>query len=289
MTFQLLESRPVVDKTIDILVSEVANMVAQGVVPSMKVILVGDLAASVIYTRNKKIFCEQVGAKCEIVNLPAEIRGDEFLQEVGKITNDPTVHGCFVQLPLPKQLKHIDVGSLIPPEKDVDGFNSQNISLLFKGDIGHEALLPCTPKGIISLCRYYGISLEGKNIVILGRSSIVGKPLALLFTSHNATVTLCHSKTKNLKEFTKKADIIVVAIGSPKYLTADFLGTEKSQIIIDVGINHDENGKLCGDCDFEALKDKVKAITPVPGGVGPLTILSLVQNLLQATKKSLYK
>jgi methylenetetrahydrofolate dehydrogenase (NADP+)/methenyltetrahydrofolate cyclohydrolase len=283
----LLKSKPLIDQKIDDLRQKCTELKERGITPSMKVILVGEHAASLIYTRNKKRFCEKFGADCEIINLDESISPEEFTQAVNKIANDDKVHGCFVQLPLPKQLNEVDVPNLIPSHKDVDGFHSHNIAALFQGDKGENALLPCTPKGVITLCDFYNIPLEGKHIVIIGRSTIVGKPLGMMMTNHNATVTICHSRTQDLKEITKTADIIAVAIGRAKYLTKDYLSTSKKQIIIDVGINHDENGKLCGDVDFNDVHDSVEAITPVPGGVGPMTILTLAQNLLQAAEKSL--
>jgi len=282
----ILKSQPVVEKSVDELRSKCTQLKEQGIIPSMKVILVGDNPASVIYTRNKKRFCEKFGAQCEIIKLDINIKADDFIKEVKGIADNEKVHGCFVQLPLPQQLKEVDVPNLIPPHKDVDGFHQQNIAHLFYGDKGLGALIPCTPKGIVTLCDYYNISLEGKHVVIIGRSAIVGKPLSMLLTNHNATVSLCHSKTKDLKSLTKSADIIVTAIGHAKFLTKDFLSDSTKQTIIDVGMNHDESGKLCGDTDYKNILDSVEAITPVPGGVGPMTILSLAQNLLQAAKES---
>ncbi len=259
----------------------------RGVTPSMKVILVGENKASVLYTRNKKKFIESVGCECEIIHLPENLTEELFLTEIGRIVTDKSVHGCFIQLPLPKHLGHLDVGQLIPPEKDVDGFNQGNVTKLFKGDIGKDGLLPCTPKGIITLLNFYKIGLEGKNVVVIGRSEIVGRPLALLLINHNATVTICHSRTKNLKDFTKSADILISAIGRANFLDRSFLSPAKNQVIVDVGINHDEKGQLCGDVNFKDVFDYCSAITPVPGGIGPMTILSLTQNLLQATETSL--
>ncbi|OUR92835.1 hypothetical protein A9Q84_20185 [Halobacteriovorax marinus] len=283
----LMKSAPVVEQSLSELSSKCSALKEKGITPTMKVILVGDNPASIIYTRNKKRFMEKFGAECEIIKLPSNLSETEFLSKVKAIVDDQSNHGCFVQLPLPKQLSHIDVGELIPPSKDVDGFNKANIMNLFKGEKGESALIPCTPKGIITLCNHYGIELLGKNVVVIGRSLIVGKPMSLLLGNHNATVTMCHSRTQNLKEHTKAADIIVIAIGSAKFLTKEFLNNSKKQYIIDVGMNQDENGKLCGDADYQNIKELVAGITPVPGGVGPMTILSLAQNLLQAAENSL--
>ena len=283
----IMKSRPLVRKSIEDLKLRCNKLKELNITPTMKVILVGDNPASIIYTRNKKKFMESFGAECEIIKLPSNLSEDSFLDHVADIVSNPTVHGCFVQLPLPSHLAHINVGELIPPYKDVDGFNKFNVMDLYQGEKGEEALIPCTPKGIVTICNYYGIELQNKNITIVGRSLIVGKPLSLLLTNYNATVTLCHSRTQNLKQYTKNADIIVMAIGRAKYLTRDYLNDSNSQVVIDVGMNQDSEGKLCGDSDFSNIKEHVAAITPVPGGIGPMTILSLAQNLLQAAEKSL--
>ncbi|MBK23932.1 MAG: bifunctional methylenetetrahydrofolate dehydrogenase/methenyltetrahydrofolate cyclohydrolase [Halobacteriovorax sp.] len=282
-----MKSAPLVEKELESLRERCESLKSKGVTPSMKVLLVGENKASLIYTRNKKKFCEKFGADCEIINLSEEILESEFLAKVKEISERNDVHGCFVQLPLPKHLQHIDCGALISPEKDVDGFHVHNIGELFKGDPKSNGLMPCTPQGVVNLIEYYGNDLSGKNVVIIGRSLIVGKPLSLLLLNKNATVTVCHSRTKDLPEHTKRADIIVSAVGRPRFLTSDYLSKDKNQILVDVGINHDSEGKLCGDMDYENIKDKCAAITPVPGGVGPLTILSLAQNLLQAAENSL--
>jgi methylenetetrahydrofolate dehydrogenase (NADP+)/methenyltetrahydrofolate cyclohydrolase len=282
-----MKSRPLVDKSVEELSKACSELKQKGITPTMKVILVGDNPASIIYTRNKKRFMEKFGAECEIIKLPATLSEPDFLKNVDEIVNNDDVHGCFIQLPLPEQLSHINVGELIPPSKDVDGFNKTNVMNLYQGEKGEGALIPCTPKGIVTLCNYYGVEVENKNITVVGRSLIVGKPLSLLLTNHNATVTLCHSRTQDLSLYTKNADIIVMAIGSAKFLKKEHLNDSKKQAIIDVGMNQDENGKLCGDVDFDNVVDHVSAITPVPGGVGPMTILSLAQNLLQAAQNGL--
>ncbi len=281
----LLKAKPIASRICEQLNVECERIKSQGVTPYLKVILVGDHPPSVIYTRNKKIFMEDMGAKCDIINLPADVKEEDFLASVAEIADNSEVHGLFVQLPLPQHLQHIDVGQLVPPEKDVDGFHAQNLYQILKGDTGDNALVSCTPKGVITMLQDAKVDLSGKNVVIIGRSLIVGKPLSMLMTNHNATVTLCHSKTKNLKEVCQEADILVAAIGRAKYVDASFINPNKKQIIIDVGINHDENGKLCGDVDFDAVVEKCNMITPVPGGVGKMTILSLGQNLLQAAKQ----
>lgn len=277
-----LAAKPLRDKELAVLQSQCEELKRQGVWPHLKVILVGEHPPSVLYTRNKKAFCESFGARCEIVNLKSDISEREFLNSLKSISADQDVHGCFVQLPLPKQLAHLDVGKLIPPEKDVDGFHPLNLARILEGD--ETGLVPCTPKGIMTLLEFNQIDVSGKHVVILGRSLIVGKPLALLMTNHNATVTLCHSKTQNLKAHTLAADIIVTAVGQHKVIGPDHLRPGGDQILIDVGMNKNDEGSLCGDMDLEKMKDRCLAYTPVPGGVGPMTIFSLAQNLLQAAQ-----
>ena len=283
---EILKSAPVVSHFTQLLESQTNELKKQGVTPSMKVFLVGEHPPSMIYTRNKKRFIEKFGGDCEIIKLPESISEKDFLNKVKSVTSDDSVHGVFIQLPVPSQLQSIDIGNLIPPEKDVDGFSDKNLSALIKGSTGEDALISCTPKGVLTLLDFYKIPLERKNIVVIGRSLIVGKPMSLLGTNRNATVTICHSKTNNLKEHTRTADIIISAVGISKFLNKDYIGTN-NPVVIDVGINHDEDGKLCGDIDYQDVKDLCSAITPVPGGVGPMTILSLAQNLLQAASKSL--
>jgi methylenetetrahydrofolate dehydrogenase (NADP+)/methenyltetrahydrofolate cyclohydrolase len=284
---QLLKAKPAREKEIQNLKAQTQELVQRGTTPCLKVILVGNNPASVIYTTNKKKFVENFGGSCEIIKLPETISEKNFLEEVEKISQNPEVHGCFIQLPLPDQLKHIDVGQLIPPNKDVDGFHSENITAIFKGDCGDTSLAPCTPKGVITLLHHYDVELSGKDCVVIGRSEIVGKPMSMLLTNYNATVSLTHSKTKDLRKYTKNADIIIVAIGKAKFLDESYISSDKTQVIVDVGMNHDENGKLCGDVDFDNVVEKVASITPVPGGVGPMTILTLGQNLIKAAKRNL--
>lgn len=278
-----LRAKDIVSDIVSDLNKECEILKKNGITPKLTVFLVGDHAPSVIYTRNKKKFIEKFGGKCDIINLPADTSEQTFLKHVNEAVNSNDVNGLFVQLPLPDQLKHIDVGQLVPPEKDVDGFHSHNLYKLLKGESG--GLVSCTPKGIITLLEKSNIDIAGKNAVVIGRSMIVGKPMGMLLTNKNATVTLCHSKTTNLKEFTKKADIIISAIGQPNFLDKSFLTDNQDVTIIDVGINHDEQGKLCGDVDFQSVEAHCSAVSPVPGGVGPLTIASLGQNLVLATKQ----
>lgn len=279
---ELLKAQPLREAKIPQLQKSCQELIQIGITPSLKVILVGNHPASLIYTRNKKAFIEKIGGLCEIVHLHEEIKEEELINKIEALGNDPSVHGLFVQLPLPKHLAHIDVKQLIPPQKDVDGFHQENMMHILVGDKMEQALQPCTPKGIITLLDHYNISIENKDAVVIGRSMIVGKPMMLMLTNRNATVTLCHSRTQDIAKYTKQADIIISAVGKANFLTKEYFNPAKNQIVIDVGMNHDKNNKLCGDVDFENVKDSVKAITPVPGGVGPMTIFSLAQNLIQA-------
>jgi methylenetetrahydrofolate dehydrogenase (NADP+)/methenyltetrahydrofolate cyclohydrolase len=284
---QILSSAPIKKKITKELKSECKFLIENGIQPYLKVILVGNNPASLIYTASKKKYCERIGAKCDIIALDEKSDVKTFLEIISGINQDTNVHGCIIQLPLPKQLSHLDVGRLILQEKDVDGFHPDNFYALISNQISNKNFISCTPKGIITLLKEHNLEFANKRIAILGRSMIVGKPLSYLFTNHNATVTLCHSKTPNIKEITKECDIIVSAVGIPHFVDASFISNKKNQIIIDVGMNTDNRGELCGDVDFEKVKDLVLAITPVPGGVGPMTIISLAQNLLQASQNRL--
>lgn len=249
---------------------------------SLAVVMIGDNPASAIYVRNKIKACEEVGFKSISVHMPAETTQEEAEKKIKELNSDPSIYGILVQLPLPKHLDEKSLLKLISVEKDVDGFSSENVGNL---TLGEDALFACTPNGVIQLLKAYNIPLSGKNAVVIGRSNIVGKPMALLLLKENCTVTVCHSKTKNLTDYTLNADIIVCAIGVAKFLKADMV--KKDAVVIDVGMDRDENGKLCGDVDFEQVEKVASYITPVPGGVGPMTITMLMYNTLQAFKKSL--
>lgn len=282
---KLLLAKDVVENRISDLNKKCLELSSRGLTPKMRVILVGNNPASLVYIKNKKKLCQRVGADFELIELPENIQPSEFTKYIEAMNDDPLVTGCFVQLPIPHQLQHLDVTNLINPQKDIDGFHSYSIADIYKG--GCDGFVPCTPKGILTLLDHHRIDLNGKNIVVIGRSLIVGKPLSLLLTNKNATVTLCHSKTTDIKELTKRADIIVCAVGIANYLDSSFIGSLKKQIVIDVGINKEADNKICGDVNFSDVVDKVGAITPVPGGVGPLTVLSLIENLLLATERIL--
>lgn len=277
MTKPLL-AKPVVDAAISRLSSQVSSWRERGIIPTIKVLLVGNHPPSLIYTRNKKRFIESLGADCEIIHLDETVTAKDFLAKANAIASNPEVHGCFVQLPLPKHLATIDVSILFPAAKDVDGFHSDNLKALISGDES-GGLMPCTPKGVMTMLRHYGFDPAGKRAVVIGRSMIVGKPMALMLTNANATVSICHSKTSDIASYTKDADLIVVAVGKKDFLQAHHLGDNKPWII-DVGQNVVDD-VLFGDVAAAAF-EKCGALTPVPGGVGPMTICSLGENLLQA-------
>lgn len=280
----ILKSKSIIDKKKQGLILACQELTKLGCRPFLKVILVGDNPASLVYTTNKKKFCESIGAKCEIIKLDQNIKEKDFLSIVQDINQDNAVHGLLVQLPLPAQLARIKTETLVQPQKDVDGFHPNNIYAIASGNDSQKSFRPCTPNGIMTLLKEERIDTAGKHAVIIGRSMIVGKPMSYLLTNANATVTLCHSKTKNLESFLERADIIIVAIGKAHFLTKSMLGKNNQSVIVDVGINRDAEGKLCGDVDFDAIKNYCQAITPVPGGVGPMTIYSLAENLIRAAR-----
>ena len=244
--------------------------------PCLVTILVGDNPASKIYVANKEKACNEVGIKNETLRFSEDVSEDFLLHYIEKCNNDNTIDGILVQLPLPQHINAEKVLNAISPNKDVDGFHPENVAKLW---LGQECIKPCTPQGIIELIDSTGINLEGKHVVVIGRSNIVGLPVAKMCLDRNATVTVCHSKTKHLGEITKQADILIVAIGKPKFVTSKMI--KEDTIIIDVGINRDESGKLCGDVDYDNIHSKTPYITPVPGGVGPMTIACLLRNTIK--------
>ena len=251
----------------------------QGIEPCLAVIIVEGDPASRVYVNNKKKACEVCGIESLEYALASDVSEEELLALIDKLNNDGSVHGILCQLPVPKHIDEKKVIDAISPAKDVDGFSDVNVGKIWLGSYDFS---PCTPMGVIELLDYYKIPLEGKNCVIVGRSNIVGKPMAALLLERNATVTVCHSKTKDLAFFTKNADIIVAAVGRPNFITADMVS--EGAVVIDVGINRLDSGKLCGDVDFDAVKEKASYITPVPGGCGPMTIAVLMKNTLAAAK-----
>ncbi|MBE6717856.1 MAG: bifunctional methylenetetrahydrofolate dehydrogenase/methenyltetrahydrofolate cyclohydrolase FolD [Ruminococcaceae bacterium] len=254
----------------------------KGVVPGLAVIIVGEDPASQVYVRNKKKDCDETGINSIVHALPENTTEEELLALVHKLNNDDSVHGIIVQLPLPKHLDSDLIINNIDVNKDVDAFHPYNVGKIMIGDY---ELLPCTPAGVMALLERSNIEVSGKNCVVIGRSNIVGKPQAMMLLHKNGTVTVCHSKTKNLDEICRSADILVVAIGRAKYVTGDMI--KEGAVVIDVGMCRDENGKLCGDVDYESAEKKASYITPVPGGVGPMTRVMLLQNTLSAAKKKL--
>jgi methylenetetrahydrofolate dehydrogenase (NADP+)/methenyltetrahydrofolate cyclohydrolase len=256
---------------------KVNDLKQSGTVITLAVIQVGTDPASAVYVKNKKKACEYIGINSLSYELPESTTQEELLTIIQKLNADQSVNGILVQLPLPKHIDEDTIIKTILPAKDVDGFHPQNVGAL---SIGQKGFVSCTPAGIIQLLKRSGIEIEGKECVIIGRSNIVGKPMSMLMLKENATVTVCHSRTKNLTEVAKRADILIVAIGKPKFVTADFVKT--GAVVIDVGIHRNENNKLCGDVDYEDVFEKVSAITPVPGGVGPMTIAMLMNNCVES-------
>ena len=246
---------------------------------TLAVIQVGNDPASTVYVGNKKKACEYIGIHSLSYELPEETTEEELLQLVEELNGKDSVNGILVQLPLPSHIDEDKVIETISPKKDVDGFHPQSVGAL---SIGQPGFVSCTPAGVIQLLKRSGVEMDGKECVIVGRSNIVGKPMAMLMLRENATVTVCHSHTANLKEVTKRADILIVAIGKPKFITADYV--KEGAVVIDVGIHRPEGGKLCGDVDFDSVEPIASAITPVPGGVGPMTIAMLLHNVVIAAK-----
>ena len=257
---------------------------AHGYAPGLAVIIVGEDPASQVYVRNKKKACEDVGFYSQVYEMAAETTMEQLLAKIEELKNDPKIHGILVQLPLPKHLDEKAVIAAIPPEKDVDAFHLLNTGKIM---LGEYSFLPCTPAGVMKMLEHEQISVSGKECVVVGRSNIVGKPMAMLLLHANGTVTICHSRTKDLAEVTRRADILVVAIGKADFITGDMV--KDGAVVIDVGMNRREDGKLTGDVDFASVEPKASAITPVPGGVGPMTITMLLENTLTAAVEAAQK
>lgn len=278
---EIIDGKLVAKNLRDRIKCEVEEFVSKyNVVPGLAVILVGDNAASRVYVRNKHKACLDAGIRSIQIELPTETTESELLSKIDELNKDADVHGILVQLPLPTHINEDNVISAISPDKDVDAFHPVNVGKIMTGKYD---FLPCTPAGIMSLLDYYNIEIEGKNCVVIGRSNIVGKPMALLLLEKNGTVTVTHSRTRDLAAISHEADILVVAIGKPEFVTADMV--KPGAVIIDVGINRLDDGRLVGDVDFAAVFDKVAYITPVPGGVGPMTITTLLRNTLKAAER----
>ncbi len=276
---ELIDGKKISTDIKDELKEEVSKLKAEGREVTLAVILVGDDPASAVYVKNKKKACEYIGIKSLSYELPAETTEDELLELIEKLNGDDTVNGILVQLPLPRHIDEKKVIRTISPKKDVDGFHPENVGALL---IGEPGFVSCTPAGIIELLKRSNVEIEGKECVVIGRSNIVGKPMGVLLLRENGTVTIAHSRTKDLKEICKRADILVAAVGKPKMITAEYI--KEGAVVIDVGIHRMDNGKLCGDVDFDDVESHVSKITPVPGGVGPMTIAMLMYNCIASVR-----
>ena len=273
----ILDGKALAAKLKEDIKEQVAALKGEGVAPKLAVILVGDDPASQVYVRNKKRDCEEVGIISQSITLPADTGREELVGIIKSLNADSSVHGILVQLPLPYGLDGTEITQLIAPEKDVDAFSYYNVGRIMTGDY---SFVPCTPAGCMELIKLSGVAVEGKNCVVIGRSNIVGKPMAMLLMQANGTVTVCHSRTANLADITRRADILVAAIGRAGFVTGDMI--KEGAVVIDVGINRCEDGKLRGDCDFDSCAAKASFITPVPGGVGPMTRVMLLKNTINA-------
>ncbi len=282
MTAEIISGKDIAQKIIEKeLIPRVEKLKSHGITPRLVVILVGENEASASYVRQKEKFATQAGIESEIRKFDVKILESKLLNEIEKINHDKNIHGVIVQLPLPNHISVKKVLRKIDPKKDVDGFTSANMGKLF---LDEKCLACCTPKGIIRMIEESGEALEGKNVVVIGRSNIVGKPVAALALNKNATVTICHSRTRNLDEHIAKADILIVATGKPELIHGEQI--PKGCIVIDVGIHRKEDGTMCGDVHFESAKEVARKITPVPGGVGPMTVVSLIENTIEASENS---
>ena len=276
---KIIDGKAIREFNLDKISEQVEQLKAQGILPTLAVIIVGSDPASRIYVNNKKAACERTGMKSLEFALPEETTTEELLELIDKLNAEKSVNGILCQLPLPSHICEKNVINSISPEKDVDAFHPVNVGKIMQGNYD---FVPCTPAGIMEMLDYEGIEIAGKTCVVIGRSNIVGKPMSMLLLHKNGTVTICHSKTKNLKEVCKNADILVAAVGRPNFVTADMV--KEDAVVIDVGINR-VDGKLVGDVNFSEVCEKASYITPVPGGVGPMTIAMLMQNTLTAAKK----
>ncbi len=278
--YQILDGKKVSQRVKDELKDKVEKLKTEGINPGLAVIIVGNDSASRVYVNNKKKACEYIGIRSEEYALPEETTEDELLSLVDTLNKKDDIHGILCQLPLPKHINEEKILYAIDPKKDVDAFHPVNVGKIMIGDFD---FLPCTPAGVMDLIEESGIDLTGKECVVVGRSNIVGKPQAMLLLHKNATVTICHSRTKDLKEVCKRADVLVVAVGRAKMIDESYI--KDGAVVIDVGMDRDENGKLCGDVDFDSACKKAGYITPVPGGVGPMTIATLMRNAVTAAIK----
>ncbi|AND09503.1 MULTISPECIES: bifunctional methylenetetrahydrofolate dehydrogenase/methenyltetrahydrofolate cyclohydrolase FolD [Bacillus] len=281
MVAVIIKGNEVAEKKRAQLTEEVVKLKEQGIEPGLAVILVGEDPASRSYVKGKEKGCEQVGIYSELIELPETITEERLLAEIDRLNGDGRINGILVQLPLPKHIEEKAIIERISPEKDVDGFHPISVGRMMTGQ---DTFLPCTPHGIVELVKETNLDISGKHVVVIGRSNIVGKPVGQLFLNENATVTYCHSKTQNMKELSKLADILIVAVGRPKMITADYI--KEGAVVIDVGVNRLETGKLCGDVDFDNVLNVAGYITPVPKGVGPMTITMLLHNTVESAKRA---
>ena len=276
-----IDGKLISQKRKDILKEKITELTVLGKrIPKLTVIIVGDNQASHTYVRNKEKGCAYVGIQSEVIRFDESVEEQVLISKIMELNNDQSVDGILVQLPLPKHINSDHILDLIDPSKDVDGFHPVNVAKLF---LGQDGLVPCTPKGMMVLLDEINYDLTGKEVVVVGRSNIVGKPIALLCLQKNATVTIAHSKTKDLKSVCQRADVLIAAIGKAKFFNRDYI--KEGAVVLDVGINRDKNNKLCGDVDYDDVKDLVSYITPVPGGVGPMTIAMLLENTYEAYLK----
>ncbi|HSO56768.1 MAG TPA: bifunctional methylenetetrahydrofolate dehydrogenase/methenyltetrahydrofolate cyclohydrolase FolD [Paenisporosarcina sp.] len=282
MSSALISGKEIGQEIRNELAERINTLKNQDITPGLAVILVGNNSASKTYVSNKQKTCEALGMHSRLLSFESDLSEEELVEAIHSLNNDPKIHGILVQLPLPKQITESKVLAAISPDKDVDGFHPINVGKMM---LGQETFLPCTPYGVMKLLEYSDIQIAGKHAVVIGRSHIVGKPMGQLLLQKDATVTYAHSKTPNLKEITLQADILVVAVGRTKMITSDYV--KSGAVVIDVGMNRDENNRLCGDVDFESVKDKASYITPVPGGVGPMTITMLMANTVQSAENEL--
>ncbi|MBA2873417.1 bifunctional methylenetetrahydrofolate dehydrogenase/methenyltetrahydrofolate cyclohydrolase FolD [Thermaerobacillus caldiproteolyticus] len=280
MTAQIISGTELAKEKRLQLAKEVEQLKKEGIEPGLTVILVGDNPASHSYVKGKQKACAEVGIRSTLLAFPETITESFLLEQIKQLNEDPSVHGILVQLPLPSHINELKVIETIAPEKDVDGFHPINIGRMM---VGQKAFLPCTPYGILWMVQSLGVEIAGKHVVVVGRSNIVGKPVGQLFLREHATVTYCHSKTKNLADLTRQADILIVAVGKARLIGAEHV--KKGAIVIDVGVNRLEDGKLCGDVNFEEVKEVASYLTPVPKGVGPMTITMLLHNTIEAARE----
>ncbi|RRN73112.1 bifunctional methylenetetrahydrofolate dehydrogenase/methenyltetrahydrofolate cyclohydrolase FolD [Peribacillus simplex] len=282
MSAQIINGKEIAESVRQEMSKEVQQLREKNIVPGLAVILVGDNQASQTYVRNKQKACEDLGMHSVLIKKPAELSQEELIQSIDELNQDDSIHGILVQLPLPGHIQEKAIIEAISPEKDVDGFHPINIGRMMTGQ---DAFLPCTPYGVMVMLEYIDYDLEGKHVVIVGRSNIVGKPAGQMFLNANATVTYCHSKTKDLAYYTKQADVVVAAVGKRDTITSEHI--KEGAVVIDVGMNRNEEGKLCGDVAFDEVKNKASFITPVPKGVGPMTITMLMKNTVKSAQKAL--